>query len=234
MRLLRALFIVALAACSADAGNDMFPFDSLSDTDQPEVDDTDGDREYLGPDYWGIAGDLVVVDGRLDLGASSVTATFYDDRGAPWRNDALEGPACSLGIVESVDGPELDNEEASLTAWWHLALDVDAEGPCPWPIPTPEAAGDSEAPQVILGLGELDPRLATSMAAAELDPGLPLYGLYALHPAADGDRVLVFGVAGTQAQFDGTETTVDEPPPADGSYALRTLLLLPVPEASRN
>lgn len=233
LRRLLPLSFTVLLACGGALDDGLSPNDASWDSDNTENTDTDPVSAYAGPTYWGLGGELAVTGGAVDAAVSAVTATFYDDRGQPWISEDLEGPACMPQILDAVDGPEVAEDDAQLSGWWRLALETEVDTPCPWTIPTPDAAGDTELEQVIVGFGALDPRLAASMAAADLDPDLPVYGLYSLQPGPDGDRVFVFGVAGTQAMFAGTDTPVDEPPPADGAYALQTLLLLPVPEASQ-
>jgi hypothetical protein len=108
-----------------------------------------------------------------------------------------------------------------LQSWWQIELSE--------PIDTCEWALDfGTAPtRYALGIGQIDSKLYPAMQANGYDP--EAVSLNALYVQLDGsDTVYVFGVAGTDAQFAGTEVASDVAPLPDGTYNLDTLHLLPL------
>ncbi|MFK7926577.1 MAG: hypothetical protein AB8H79_00195 [Myxococcota bacterium] len=230
------LLAVALAGCSDGEANravDDLNDDGNGNTDALDTDDTAIPETYSGPSFWSLGGIISLEDGTPSLTQTTLEASFFDSSAQPWQEDELDEWQCGLSITEAVSGPAelLDGEP--LVGWWQLSVDAENDEGCPWTVPSPQAVGDTELSQLVIGFGPLDPRLLPSLQAAGLDPSLDLYGLYALHPGSDGDAVYVFGVAGTDEQFAGTGTTTDEAPLLAGEYRIQTLALLPVPEATQ-
>lgn len=232
------LLIAALGVVGCGPGGGVRSADD-TDAADPAVDDTDesGDTdqlpEYEGPHFWGLDGVITLADGKPTLDMSSLQASFYDREGKPWQAVDEDPYRCDLQVIESVLGPDESLDGEPLLGWWQMTVDAPTDAPCPWTVPSPDTVGDTELAQVVVGLGPFDGRLLPQLEAAGLDPALDLYGLYVLHPAADGDVVYIFGVAGTDAQFAGSETTVDGPPLPPGAYRLQSLVLLPIPEATQ-
>ncbi|MFT7518472.1 MAG: hypothetical protein ACI9MC_000603 [Kiritimatiellia bacterium] len=221
------LLIVGGLGC-AESGfqsNDDMDVDPSADTDS----DSDSEQAPAGPHLWRLSAELSIVDGVPIIQDSAVHIEFFDSDGNEWTVDEGQSSDCDLILtdVSTVDKPPVD---PAVKQWWTLALLQNDEAPCPWTLPVPEASSQTELPQIYLGLGDLDPQLLPAMSAADLNVDADLYGLYMLHPATNGDTVFIFGVAGTQGQYDGSEVTVDAPPIPNGDYALRPLFLLPVPE----
>jgi hypothetical protein len=107
-----------------------------------------------------------------------------------------------------------DPTPLGLVAAWDVVLSLSTMGEC-------TVVGPS---RFVLGLGPLDQALVPAMVRAGIDPdSTSLYGLYL---QAEGETV-IFGVAGTDALFDGDGVAVPAPPLPDGSYRLHGLHLLP-------
>jgi hypothetical protein len=223
-----ALCGVALAGCVESAIN--FSERQPDDPDAAgETDDGDAtDEPYLGPHFFALNAEIEVVSGAIDPEESSLTLTWYNAQATPYGTKS----SCAPSLEDAAPGPttELASE---LFGFWQLSVVAADDDPCPWSLPSPAAAGDAEVPQLVLGVGPLDPRLGPALDAAEAEPDASVYGLYTLLPGPEGDRLLTFGAAGTQGNWDGSDLAVEAPPLPDGRYELRTLVLLPVPEAGR-
>lgn len=232
------LLLASLALVSGCSESTARSADDTDSADNPmdnneDTDETDPETTYSGPSFWSLNGSLNLVDGLPSLEGSSLQVAFFDSRGQPWQEDETDVWTCDVSLVEAIDGPLDAADGETLFGWWQVTVDAPEEAPCPWSIPTPEAVGDTELSQVIIGFGDFDARLQPSMQAAGLDAELDVYGLYTLHPGASGDTVYVFGVAGTEGQFAGEDASVSAPPLPAGRYDLQTLVLLPVPEATQ-
>lgn len=225
--------VLALAACS-DAGfsNDRGT-DDMGGAADDESDNLDEDPAEDRPQYLAIDGQLHMAEASVDLELSSVTITFFDAAGLPWRDDSMETDeepaACDFGLLAAVEGPPRDAEATPLVAWWTLTLVSLDEEACPWSVPAPEALASSVEPQLVLGFGAVEQALKGPMAASGLDPELPVYGLYTLFPDGRGDAEWTFGIAGTADQRDGEDEASMDAPLAPGTYELSSLVLLPVP-----
>jgi len=237
-RTLLTILLTALVGCSSslDALDDT---DASNDTDGWETgdtDDTDIEDPYSGPSFWAVDGTLALRDGAVDIAASSLGIRFTDSEGRPWQEDEFDPVRCEFEVLGVADGPAEALEGEPILGWWQLDVrdtGVD-DSACAWTPPEPATATDTgEHVPLVLGIGEFDSRLLPALEAAGYSAALDLYGLYVLHPSPDGDVVYVFGVAGTAAQFEGSDTTVEAPHLPAGDYSLETLILLPVPEASQ-
>ena len=238
MRLIPAIIVTAVAlattACSETSFNGSPDGDTDWDMDPGDTDaDTDVEDDYDGPTFWRIDGSLQVVEGAIVPEASSLTVQFLDADRAPWDDgDDMTSSACTFDVATVSGGPEEELEGEPLLTWWQLdAVPPADDGPaCGWEVPVPMTAMATDNIPVVVGIGAFDPRLRPSLDAAGYASNLDLYGLYLLHPdAQDGDTVFVFGVAGTDEQFAGTDSAVEAPPLPDATYELRSTILLPVP-----
>lgn len=207
----------------ADRGFEDPDRDTSGDTDLPELDDT--------PSFWRVDGQLTLQDGAVVAAESSITVAFTDGQGRTWPDAEGVTSTCTFEVTESLEGPEDGLDGEPLLGWWQLGLQ-DASGedtPCAWTTPMPQAALDTQQLPLVVGVGEFDSRLISAMEAAGYSPSLDVYGLYLLHPSPDGDVLYIFGIAGTQDQLAGGDSTVSTPPLPNGVYTLETLVLLPVP-----
>jgi len=180
----------------------------------PTASETDVDTappdtgEPVEPAWWSVDAELVVADAAIQADESTWRVTL-------WGEEETLLP-CTFDVpIASATVEDVPSVEAgTLVTWWGIELD---EGPevegCPsWP-----------AADVYVGLGPYDGRLDSAIDAHEW-LGLDLYGLYM--QLAPADPVLVVGVAGTEAQFDGVGGVVVGAPLPDGIYAATTLVLL--------
>ncbi len=218
--------LAALVACSpGDAAIDRSgdePADA--DTDGSGEDDT-ADPDAVGPAFWSVRGVVLVRDGAADVASTSFDVTFHDPSGAPWSDG--DTATCAFLAAAVADGPPRADDAAPLASWWRWTL-IDAEDPCPFVVPRFDRLGAPDGAEIALGFGPLTPSLQAPMAAVGLDPDLPVYGVVGRAPTATGSVEVAFGVAGTEAQFEGDGAVQLEPPLADGTYLVRTLALLPM------
>jgi hypothetical protein len=184
--------------------------DTASDT----TDDSTG--ETVQAHWVKAAGTLTIASGVADTATSSMDWTFYDPE--------LK-PICSLQtpIVELVETtPPVDEP---IVAWWTVTTD---------PTVDDTACAKARPAELRIGIGALSPQLYPAMSAASLDTDTStLYGLYiqiSWEDAIDQTTPLwVYGVAGTQAAYDGDEGPVLVGPLPDGTYTLDALHLIEMP-----
>lgn len=184
--------------------------------------------------WFGVGGSFDVVDGAIAGRVLEVSA---------WTSEELTEPECvEERAVESAVTVESTEPEVLLLAWVRTA----PSGACPTVRGVPA--------DLYLGLGLMHPELVPHVRARGLDEAT-VYGAYAAFPpaatrgstgtatsatATDSGlstgtgttepppvpaTLYVFGVAGTEANLDGTDPAVDEPPLPDGSYRLDPIFL---------
>ncbi len=146
---MRALCLL-LAGCG--------PLFSLTDDDGPDTDTTGttddvnpaDDTAIVGSTYWGLTGTLALVEGEVDVAATSIVLES--------RNETCLA-AATLTLAERTV------EAAALVAW-RLTTTVEA-GDCAWPGPT----------TFVVGFGETSTLLEPGAARAGWETGRSL-GLY--------------------------------------------------------
>lgn len=215
------------------------------------VDDTD-QAPAEGPQYWSLDGVLVVTGGEVDIAASRLIVDVWRDGRsvcaaplappdtadtAPVDTDvpvdtaivdtAAAGdtgtpPPVESGTVPLITAAVAADAPADVPAygWWELTL-AEGAAPCSTPLPTNDLR---------LGIGAMDTRLYPGLdAQGATDPAAYAATLYGAYVEASADApVWVFGVAGTDDQFAGVASDVTVAPLPDGSYAIRSLFLLPI------
>ncbi|MFT6142319.1 MAG: hypothetical protein ACJAZO_001834 [Myxococcota bacterium] len=216
----RILLLTALSgslfACSKEMGlASANPADTDADFDMEASDDTaapDGDAsENVNADLASLEGMLTISDGNIVAEQSSLQITLF----------AGDVELCTADIV--VQASELsvvDDPSVTTSSWWTLALaqsDTAAALDCDAPVPT----------TLGLGAAPYDAQLAPAADDAGFeDDGSALYSALAQFGA--GEAVYLFGVLGTDAQFDGTAAGDPATQAEDGMYTLSTLYLLPL------
>ena len=206
--------LTTLTAC-ADVGltnASETPGDSL-DTGSfgiPEA-DADDDGELLQADLMSLDGTVQIVDGELDIAASELDLTLFDG------SQILCTGAITLSTASSAPPADTTVEASS---FWTVEADASDLDTSLCPLPDP----------FVFGLGAV-PYDASLTPAAETsgfqDSFTTAYG--AVIELEAGGPAYLFGVMGTDAQFDGDAATDPAAPLQDGSYTLRTLYLLPLP-----
>ncbi len=167
--------------------------------------------ETLGAAWFGLSDTLTVTDGTLDPEGTVLTIHYWGD-----ESTDLSSPLCTATYTVSAELGTTPDPEVEMVAWWTLTLR------------SPSACSNQPYPNRFgIGLGPYDPLLASAVDRAGIDP-TTLNGLY--YQQGPGTALYVFGLAGTAAQFDGTEGPTAEPPIPDGVYTLLTLYALPLNE----
>lgn len=209
----RIALVLALAACTESG---LAQSDDRSDSGESETgNESDTDTAPGLPDAtWArLSGQLALVDGAVDIAGSSLAWSFYD---------ASLTSVCAYAAPIAT-ASELTPPDPSVYGWWSVSTDdTDDDGSCAYARPA----------ELELGLGAVDPQLYPAMANADVDDSASPYGLYAKvgWDAIDEDTPLwVFGIAGTDGAFDGSEPAVSEAPLPDGVYTLEPLHLFSVP-----
>ncbi len=215
--LLTTLF-VALSGCHAeDALNsalpdadDDFDMEAIGDTASPDEDD-DGSPGVEQADLASLQGVLTVADGNIITEQSSLEITLFTG----------SRELCTADVsIQASEQSVVDDPEVTASSWWTLTL---AQGD------TPEALSCNAPVPSTLGLGAApyDAQLASAADGAGFeDDGSALYSALAQFGA--GEPVYLFGVLGTDAQFDGTFGGDPSAQVEDGMYTLNTLYLLPL------
>ena len=196
--------------------------DTATESTVPEDDGDGSDTDAVedGPDvaaaYWSLDGELVIVGGQPALESSTFELEAF-------ATDATTvcTLAAKLVLAAETAAPEGD---PGLVGWWSVAF-ADAsedgeDGSCASVLPT----------ELSMGFGPLDERLNSALVAAQWDLAtVSGFGLYAQYPSSD-PTLYVFGLAGTAPQLAGDEAAPADAPVPDGTYALHSLYLLPLPE----
>lgn len=151
-----------------------------------------------------IDGLLEVTGGEVNTDTSTLSLDFFDSE--------LNSLCSEVRTVASATSDVSPTTEPSLFGWWYLDL---APSSC-----------TSDFPDLLrLGLGPWDPLLAAAADAEGLN-GDDLYGLYVQDNPLSA--LVVFGVAGSAAQFAGYEPPITDGDLPDSTYQLRSLYLLPI------
>ena len=216
MKRIGPIFLL-LAGCSADlALMDAFDENAEDTGSGVDVTDTDDDAAVDVPEYWSIEGTLAITDGGIATESTSLMLSF-------WFADQTfcADPAKVLSTEEQLTA----RPDESLDGWWALTLsheELDDEGA--FKIPSIETAGD-DFPVLELGFGPFDDRLTSASISNGIDPdNTSIYGLYTNDTQAP-ERLLVFGVAGTDEQYEQPDAMTPGAPIADGLYRLTALYL---------
>ncbi len=219
MSMTRTLLLTAmlgsLFACKDEASMLANPADEDNDFDMETVDDT-APPEADGPnredaDLASLQGVLTVVDGNIIAEQSRLEITLF----------ASELELCTADVwVVSVEPSVVDDPNVTASSWWTLSLaqgDTTAALNCDAPVPA----------TLGLGAAPYDAQLASAADSAGFeDDGGALYSALAQFGA--GEPVYLFGVLGTDAQFDGMPAGDPSAQIEDGTYTLSTLYLLPL------
>lgn len=223
-----ALSLAAASACSTydltNESNDteIDPTDTGTDVVDP---DTDGDDEAPQPEYWRLDGTFTIAAGEI-VPESSVLHVDYWAGGVSLCSNQAEDTATDAAVsgtdvVVVSAASAASPEDLPLLGLWMVQL-TEGETPCPRPIPTEP---------IYLGVGPIDARLYPAMAAEGFaDPAAEGATLYSAYAGEDPGAMSLYGLAGTEAQYAGTDAAVTVGPVADGVYRISSLHLLPLAE----
>jgi hypothetical protein len=195
-------------ACSSD-GSYASEKGAYADTggDGESADDNDTAVGFSEPAYWSMDAVLSLSEGELQ--EASLQASVLDQD--------LETLCAQTYAVEASSAEEVPHE--SVISWWELSPG-EGEGDCAdtaLPLPAP----------LWIGVGALVADLEALLGPAELDTASEsLNGAYASFDA--GQTLYVYGVAGTDAAFEGSIEPATEAPLADGSWTLVPLFTFPL------
>lgn len=158
----------------------------------------------LSPAVWvSVDGLLEVSDGQIDTATSTLSLEYFDSE--------MNVQCSEIRTISSAASGPAPDSDTSIFGWWFLELS------------TATCTSDL-AEQLWFGLGAWDPLMAPAADADGLT-GENLYGLYVQdNPLSP---LVVFGVAGSAAQFAGNESPITEGTLPDNTYQMRSLYLLP-------
>lgn len=158
----------------------------------------------LAPAIWvSVDGLFEVSGGDIDTATSTLSLEYFDSE--------LNVQCSEVRAIASAETSPVPNSDTSIFGWWYLELSA-------------ASCTSDFAEQLWLGLGAWDPLMAPAADADGLT-GEDLYGLYVQdNPLSP---LLVFGVAGSAAQFAGNEPPITEGTLPENTYQLRSLYLLP-------
>lgn len=207
-----AAAIALLTACAADSALDPeADFDTAAPPSETAAPDDDVDGGNSAPPAWlGLSGELEITSGLPTAAGSVLDLSWHAADGTPLCERAV-----AVLAVELAAPPE----ELALTAWWDLTLDPTPDRDCPHALPS----------ALDLGFAAYDDELAPAADAAGW--ASVESSLYAVFARVNGGAAFVFGVAGTEAQFEGELDAVLDGGVPDGLYAVDGLYLLPLTSA---
>jgi hypothetical protein len=222
-----ATFWLAAVGCRSavnDLANDT-GFGAPETNDETEAPDTDldvDDAEGDTPRWWSIDGVLQLQEGAIVAEESELRVRTWTAQGGA-SPSLCDGSPTLVSLTAPGETAPPDLEPPPL-AWWRLGFTAN-EGCLPEHVPEMDGVASFE-----LGLAPFDPRLepAASATGVALDTDTP--NAYALLVREHAESpVWVFGLAQTEGQRANLEPAPQEGPVPDGSYALDTLHLLPLP-----
>lgn len=200
------------AGFEADKGLDDVEGDGGASSGSDTGDTGGSEPQDLGQ-WWAMDADLGLAKGQIELASSSLRLR---------RLHELEERCLELEPLVAADRLA-DPESEWVWAWWRLDWSVD-ELDC-----FREGQGAARAP-VGFGLGALHPELRAALPGSRLveveGDGDALLGAYLMLP--DDERLLVYGVAGTEDAFAGAGEALTEGVLPDGALAVRTVFALPL------
>ncbi len=213
----RSLFLAyALATTGCASYDASLAADTGSASDVTETADTDTDTKTVTttvfPTHYAISGSLVVESEEINAGASLLHIEYTNPD--PELEQGIN-PLCATdhNLVEAlIEPPDFEQE---LYGWWQVTVEDGLD--CQQYL-GPETFN--------LGFGLYDPRLDPAAAEAGV-VGTDVYSLF-VHFGGAEDSLLVFGLAGTNDNFDGITEPVTAGPMPDDTYQLQTLYLLPL------
>jgi len=212
MRLVTLTLLLTLAACAEEAGLAANGTDMDADMPEGDPEPTDDDMgAAIEADLMSLDGTVIVNEGLIDLGLSELEITLF----------AGSEPLCTgMLVLDESEPVELDSDDVDASSAWELEVSAGAEALDACALP----------PTLSLTLGAVpyDAALAPAAESAGFeDSAGSVYG--AVAQLAPSEPVYLFGLLGTDAQFDGDVAADPAAPLEDGAYSLETLYLLPLP-----
>lgn len=210
-----ALVLLACSACQRGddpSDEDTDPLPSAFDTGTDTASDTGPTSNAR---YWELSASVPFEGGAPLLEGSSFQVEV---QGA--EDPGEEGVLCTAsGSPASVSEAEVV-PDSLLHHWWTWTWDTLEEDTC-------AEQGIELTTTVDLGIGTLHAEIRSLLDRSGYS-GLEssLYGAYA--SLGTIDTIWVYGVAGTEANFAGQETTTSEAPIPDGTYHLVPLYAFPL------
>ena len=209
-----------LAACSADntfmdrgsAKDTANPVDTADDSEGTDVDESDT------PVYWSLSGSLSIENGEVMVAESSLDLTFWNS----------EDTQCTYAVTlnNAIQAFNL-RPDPNLYGWWGLEFSYPgSQIDCPWTLKGIQ--GDTDAISTLyLGIGPFDSRLEGALSASGVDPNNSSTHALFLKAPQDTESLLVFGVAGTEAQYTQPDGFEASNPLQSETYRLTALYLFP-------
>ena len=176
---------------------------------------TDMDNSAIDSQYWGLQASLSVQNGALAPQRSTFQIDYWGDS-QRLCTTTLFLDANTDGAVDTEPLEPTESEALTDTLFSQWTVQLSEDSTCNERLPE----GFS------IGIGKLDAQLIPSVIASDLKPET-LNGIYV--QGVDASNTLyVFGVIGTQSQYDGQAGPLTDPPIPDGVYFSEALYLLPL------
>lgn len=214
-------FIAISTGCADISLNSELDDSSIGPNDTDFNNDT-GDGEPYGstvPLHWSISGNLTLFEGEIAPESSPLSVHFWGE------SELICSRPLTITEVHSSDTALPDPE---LYSWWNIHVEhgeSSSEKACEWLIPA-SSVDVGEARTLQLGTGPFDSRLEGAMAYNGIaSENSSLHSLY-ISDRSDAERLLLFGIIGTDQQYNEPDQYNEENPLVDGQYSLMSLYLL--------
>ena len=204
------LYSIASGCTGTSLDNDVELFMDDMDTDGAAdiAEDTGEDTGVLETArYFSIDGTITMEDSLVVLEETNLSIGFWTD-----KPELL----CQASL-DPIDATTNDHSELEqlLDSW---SFEYDPSQLCKT---TPDIP-------LVLGIGVMNDALNPVLDFENLD-GNNLYGLYYIDITKTQTNTFIFGVAGTNAHYEGKKTPIIKGTLSDGTYTLLGLHLLPIP-----
>ena len=214
------ILLVLTMACASELSSNGKSDDVDTASEMLDTDDSEGTdiNENDNPTYWSLDGAWQIDEGTIVLAGSTLELSFWSS----------EDSKCSY-FVEIDDAQSAFDlrPDPSLFGWWTISFTYTTDKvDCDWTIKGEKS--DIDALKTLhIGIGPFDKRLESALSASGTDPNnSSTHALFIADPQ-NLSNLLVFGVAGTEAQYTDLNGFDNGNPLQSDTYLLTALYLFP-------